>query len=826
MMPARHVPTATYRVQLQPGFPFAAAEEIVPYAASLGVSHLHLSPVLEAVPGSPHGYDVTDHGRVRAELGGEEGLRRLAGTARAHGLGLVADIVPHHMAVPARTDLNAPLWEVLREGPASPFARWFDIDWEAGGGQVLLPVLAGPLAEELPSLSVSNRALCYGEHRFPLRAGTAGLPLPALLREQHYRLAWWRLARTELNYRRFFAISELIGLRVEDPEVFEATHATVLRLLADGVLAGLRVDHPDGLADPGGYLARLRERAGGEAWIVVEKILGAGEQLPAPWPVAGTTGYDALRHLDGVFPDPRGCEELTESYRAFTGAPPDLGGDWGATLRRAAYKTLSHELAAEFGRLARAAERVCRTDPELRLRDHAPWALRTALTELLVRLPVYRPYVSETGPTSPVDEALLVTAADSARAAFAVEAEAAAVRTARDLVLGRFGEGGDLTDVRVRFAQVAAALRAKAVEDTACYRYTPLLATAEVGGDPGRPALPPEAFHAYCARIQRDWPLTGTVLSTHDTKRSGDVRAALAALTEHPRGWAELVLRLTEETARAGVRAPDPHLAWTAWQTAFALGVPDRERMLAAMLKSVREAGLHTSWTEPDAAYEAAVERFVLAGPCGPPPCALTEFAHELAPQVRANTLGAALLHLTMPGVPDVYRGSEREYLALVDPDNRRLPRLPVAQLASLDAQSRSPAQGQAGGPGGSLPAGYDLTTEKLRVTAAALRLRRAHPEWFGTRAGYRPLTAEGPAAGHCLAFARADRVVTAVTRLSRRLVAAGGWDGTHLPLPAAGGAAGGGWREVLTGRTVTGKARLAELCADSPVALLVREDG
>jgi (1->4)-alpha-D-glucan 1-alpha-D-glucosylmutase len=873
----RRVPTATYRVQFQPDFPFAAAEELVPYAASLGVSHLHLSPVLEAVPGSAHGYDVTDHGRVREELGGEASLRSLAEAAHAHGLGLVLDIVPNHMALPADTELNEPLWQVLRDGPGSPYARWFDVDWEAGGGRLLLPVLGGPLGEELSAgaLTVADGALRYGEHRFPLREGTAHLPLPELLEAQHYRLAWWRLARTELNYRRFFAISELIGVKVEDPEVFEATHATVLRLLGDGVVDGLRVDHPDGLADPRGYLWRLREAvadrvrerasapapapasadtdagepagadavqrggagasgrssggvedrtggpvgadggpegpgAGSAPWIVAEKILGPGEQLPADWPVAGTTGYDALRHLDGVFTDAEGCAELTEDYRAFTGAPPDHGGAWAATVRRAAYRVISHELAAECERLARAAERVCRTDPELRLRDHAPWALRAALVELLVRLPVYRPYVPEGGPAAAVDQAMLATAAEGACAVFEAPGEAGAVETVRGLVLGQYGEGPALSEVRVRFAQVSAALRAKAVEDTACYRYTPLLSAAEVGGDPGAPALPPEAFHAFCARMQRDWPLTGTVLTTHDTKRSGDVRAALAALSEHPRGWAELVGRLTEETARTGVRAPDPHLAWTAWQTAFALGFPYEERLLPTMLKSVREAALHTSWTEPDAAYEAAVERFVTAGPCGPSLYTLGEFARELQPQVRVNVLGAALLHLTMPGVPDVYRGSEWEYLALVDPDNRRLPQLPVARLARLDAAAA----------GGEPPVrSDDLATEKLRVTAAALRLRRGHPEWFGEGASYQPLNAEGPAAAHCLAFGRSERVITAVTRLSRRLGADGGWEGTHLPLPA------GGWRDLLTGREMTGKARLGELFAESPAALLVRDD-
>ncbi|MDT0305726.1 malto-oligosyltrehalose synthase [Streptomyces sp. DSM 44917] len=807
MTPARRPPTSTYRVQLQPDFPFAAAAGLAPYAAALGVTHLHLSPVLEAVPGSLHGYDVTDHGRVRAELGGEEGLRELSAAAREHGLGLVLDIVPNHMAVPERLELNAPLWEVLRDGPGAARACYFDIDWDAGGGRVLLPVLGGPLGAELERFTVDGSVLRYGTRTFPLRPGTEDLPLPELLDAQHYRPAWWRLGRTELNYRRFFAVSELIGLRVEDPEVFEATHATVLRLLAEGVVDGLRVDHPDGLADPSGYVRRLADRAdrarGGErTWIAVEKILGPGERLPASWPVAGTTGYDALRHVDAVLTDPEGAAGLTEHYRAFTGAPPALGGEWTATVRRAAYRMITHELAAEGERLARIAARVCADVPELRLRDHAPSALRTALVELLVRLPVYRPYVTADAPPSPVDEALLVTAADGARDAFPVREEAAAVDTVRELALGRFGEGPGLSDFRVRFGQVSSALRAKAMEDTACYRYAPLLSAAEVGGDPGRPALPPADFHAFCARIQRDWPLTGTVLATHDTKRSGDVRAAVVALAEHPVGWAESVSRLTEETAAAGVRAPDPHVAWIAWQTAFAFDFPERERLVAALLKTARETALHTTWTEPDEAYEAALERFVLGGPCGPAFYRLAEFARELGPQIRANVLGSALLHLTMPGVPDVYRGSERHYLALVDPDNRRLPRLPVAQLAALD---REPATG------------YDLATEKLRLTAAALRLRRERPAWFGPEGAYEPLAAAGPAAEHCLAFARGGGAVTVVSRLTRRLEGAGGWDATELPLPP------GTWESALTGQGFAGRARLAELLAASPVALLVR---
>ncbi|KAB8167823.1 malto-oligosyltrehalose synthase [Streptomyces sp. 3MP-14] len=802
-MTATRVPTSTYRLQLGPDLPFAAAEQVVPHAASLGVSHLHLSPVLDAVPGSGHGYDVTDHTRVRPELGGEEGLRRLAATARDHGLGLVLDIVPNHMALPADTRRNAPLWQVLREGRESPAARWFDIDWDAGDGRVLLPVLGGPLGEELCRLSVDGDTLRYADHLLPLRADTEELPLPDLLDAQHYRLAWWRLGRSEVNYRRFFTISDLIAIRVEDPEIFRASHALVLRLLADGVIDGFRVDHPDGLADPGGYLARLHEETGG-AWIVAEKILGSGEQLPGGWPIAGTTGYDALRHLDALFVDPEGWAELTEHYRAFTGAPPDQGGAWEATVRRAAYRMINHELVAERERLVRVALRICRSVDGLRRRDHAPWALRTAITELLVRLPVYRPYATADAPPSPVDEALLATAADGARAAFRVPAEASAVATVRDLALGLFGEDADRADFRVRFAQVSSALRAKAVEDTACYRYTPLLSAAEVGGDPGAPALPPATFHAFCSRTQRDWPLTGTVLSTHDTKRSGDVRAAQATLTERPRDWAALVTQLTEATAASGARAPDPHLAWSTWQTAFGLGSPDRDRLLATQLKTAREAALHTSWTERNEEYEASLERFVLAGPCGQPFYQLAEFAAGLAPAIRSNVLGATLLHLTMPGVPDVYRGSEGHYPALVDPDNRRPPRLPVAQLAALDGAG--PAEG------------HDLATEKLRLTATALRLRRAHPEWFGPRGGYQPLFAEGRAANHCVAFVRADRALTAVTRLSHRLTAEGGWGDTRLALPP------GEWRSTLTGQRHRERVELSRLFATEPVALLVNE--
>ncbi|MGW4031171.1 malto-oligosyltrehalose synthase [Streptomyces sp. NPDC004838] len=775
-------PTSTYRLQLQPAFPFSAAAAVVPYIAGLGVSHLHLSPVLEALPGSTHGYDVTDPTRVREELGGEEGLRALAAAAREHGLGLVVDIVPNHMAaVPGH---NPALWEVLRDGPSSPYARWFDIEWQAGDGRVLLPVLAGRFGDELDAMRVEGDVLHYGEHRFPLReppgGRPGGQPLSELLDAQWYRLGWWRLARTELNYRRFFTVSGLIGVRVEDPEVFDATHAKILELVRDGIVEGLRIDHPDGLADPAAYLRRLDEATGGACWTVVEKILTGDERLPPDWPVAGTTGYDALRRIDGLFTDPEGAGELVTRYREFARPAGDLGGYWDATVRRAAYRVVARELISETNALARIAGRVCAGDPALR--DHAPWALRTAIRELLVRVPVYRPY------RIGGEDVLTVRAAAGAKAAFAVPEEGTAVDVVRELALGRLGDGPDHEAFRARFAQTSSALRAKSVEDTAFYRYTPLISANEVGGDPGRPAVGPEEFHAYCERLARDWPTTGTVLTTHDTKRSADVRAGIAVLSECPERWELFLRRVGEEAARLeGGRAPDPHLAWVTWQTAVGSGFPYEGRLGPALLKAAREAGLHTGWTDPDEAYEKALADFVSAGPAGPPLYSVALFSRELEPYVRANVLGSALLHLTMPGVPDLYQGTERQYLALVDPDNRT----PFEE-----------------GP----------SNEKTVLTQAALRLRRERPEVFGASGTYVPLEVSGPAARHCVAYCRTGEVVAAVTRLSLRLERAGGWGDTEVTLPS------GRWVDLLKGRRMSGgPVRAAELFLEGPVALLVR---
>ncbi|MFE6052161.1 malto-oligosyltrehalose synthase [Kitasatospora sp. NPDC056446] len=806
-------PTASYRLQLQPGFTLRDATAAVPYLAALGVSHLHLSPLLEAVPGSTHGYDTVDHTRISEQLGGETALRALAAAAHRHGLRLIADVVPNHMAVPTPERLNRPLWQVLRDGPDSPYARWFDIDWTAqpgpadapGRGRVLLPVLGDRLGAVLDQLTVDGEVLRYHRHELPLRPGTRELPLPELLGRQWYRLAWWRLARTELNYRRFFTVNELIALRVEDPEVFAATHAVLLRLHADGVLDGFRIDHPDGLADPRGYLRRLAAATGGApgtggaagatggAYVVVEKILTGEERLPADWPVAGTTGYDALRRIDGVLTDHAGACRLAGAYESFLrgGTVRDPCEDphpavAAARRGRADMTGPDGELAAEVERLVRIALRIGAAEPAHA--DHAPWQLRASLGRLLTGYPAYRPYAR---PGEPADDSHL-------RAVLAGSADPTD-RLLAALALGGLGRGADRDEFCVRFAQTAAAVAAKGVEDTAFYRWNALPGLNEVGGEPARPGLPPADFHAWCQRQERAWPHGMTVLSTHDTKRSADARARLAVLAEQPGTWAA---EAAAWSTAAGPRAPglDPDTDWLLWHTLVAAWPIDPDRLAAALLKAAREAKLHTSWTAADPRYERALEDRARAVHGNPGLLPRIEGAvHALAPYARSNTLAAALLHLTVPGVPDLYQGSEEPLYTLVDPDNRG-----VVDFGALAVRLTDSATARPG----------DLAREKLHLTTTALHLRRSRP-----LGGYRPLTAAGPAGDHLLAFARGDDVVTAVTRLPYGLDRAGGWQGTVLELPP-----GGPWTDELTLRGFpAGAVPVADLLATHPVALLTR---
>ncbi|WP_439677039.1 malto-oligosyltrehalose synthase [Embleya sp. MST-111070] len=755
------VPTGTYRLQLQPAFGFAEAAAVVPRLDSLGVSHLHLSPILQAVPGSTHGYDVVDHSRVSADLGGEDGLRELATAAAAHGLGIVVDIVPNHMAVPAPESLNRPLWETLREGADSPFARWFDIDWTRHDGRVLLPVLGGPVEEVADELIVDGHVLRYHDHEFPLRPGTEKLALDELLAAQHYELAHWRRADTELNYRRFFTIAGLIALRQEDDEVFAATHATMVRLLNEGLIHGLRIDHPDGLADPRAYLERLRAAAP-NAWIVVEKILSDEETLPADWACDGTTGYDALRRVDNLFLDPEGADPLRALHREQTGVRE--GFDYLAQEARA--EVLAGGLATEFARLRRTLDRL---EPVAGAGD-----VGRALPPLLTAFPTYRPYPGA-GPGS---------IAAMARALTGVPGQVSeAAREIAELALadGEFG---------IRFGQVAAALAAKGVEDRAFYRWYTLSSLNEVGGAPDTFGLDIAGFHAACRRMS---PTTMTTLSTHDTKRSEDVRARLSVLAEIPEDWAQRVHAWNDRSRphRSEFRfGPDGYDTYLLWQTLVGAWPLTPDRAVGYLRKAMREAARETTWTDPNPDYEAASEAFVRAVLADDELTAdIADFVAVVDRAAHAVSLGAKLVQLTMPGVPDVYQGGELALYTLVDPDNR----------APVDF-------GREHGP---------LDTLKLKVTSAALRLRRTHPDWFA--GAYTPLRARGKEADHAIAFIRGGEAITVATRLPAGLAAKGDWGGALLPLPE------GRWVDALTGGTYTGQARLRHILEDLPVALLTR---
>jgi (1->4)-alpha-D-glucan 1-alpha-D-glucosylmutase len=773
---------------------------------------VYLSPILQATPGSAHGYDVVDHSRVSADLGGETAFRDMVARFRALRLGVIVDIVPNHMAVPVPESLNRPLWSVLRDGTGSPFADWFDVDRAAQDGRLLMPVLGGPVSDCLGDLKIdtggAEPVLRYVDHVLPVRPGTEGLPLPGLLDAQHYRLADWHLAATELNWRRFFDISSLIAVRVEDPAVFEATHEVILRLVAEGLIDGLRVDHPDGLADPRGYLRRLADRTGG-LWVSTEKILSGPERLPADWPCAGTTGYDALGVIGGLFLDPAGAGPLTAAYERLTGGPARFAGVAGAAKREEA----GQALAAEVSRLARLAGEAGHPDLDgLSAGDRT-----TVLTELLTAMPVYRAYVVPGEPAPPASAAVLARAAAVTRPRLP-ERLHAALDAMVGLVLGRNGEHAQLI---VAFQQVCGPVMAKGVEDTAFYRWSRLAALNEVGGDPDSFGTSPGEFHEFAARLARDWPASMTTLSTHDTKRQEDVRARLAVLAEIPGAWAAEVTRWHERAvALASGAAPEPDTGYLMWQTLAGAWPLDRERLTGYLRKAMREAKSRTSWTDPDAEYESQVMTFAelvlddeeLTGQ-------IARFVAGLDADARANALGAKLVQLTMPGVADTYQGCELAGLRLVDPDNRAPAEFARARdlLAALDA-GEPPAALDAGPlDTGKLDTGK-LDTGKLLVTAAALRLRREHPDWFAGE--YAPLAAEGPAARHAVSFARGGPAVTVATRLPAGLRSGGGWAGTVLPLPHAGP-----WRDLLTGASHPGaRPLLSDLLHRLPVALLVEE--
>ncbi len=818
--PRRALPRSTYRLQLHAGFGFDDAAAAVDHVADLGVSHLYLSPVLQAVEGSLHGYDVLDHSRLSGDLGGDAAFDRLVAAAHRRGLGIVADVVPNHMAVPTPESANPVLWSVLSGGRRSPYADWVDVDWAAGQGRLLMAVLGSPLREVLAAgeLAVADdgpggsRVIRYHDHVFPVAEATGALALPALLDAQHHRLAWWQVADAELDYRRFFDVDTLMAIRVEDPAVFDATHEVLLDRFRAGDVDGFRIDHPDGLADPRGYLARLAAATDG-AWVVVEKIVEHGEELPADWSTAGTTGYDALHQVQGLFVDPAGTRALLSQWH-------DLTGDvttWAEVVQEAKRLVATRSLAAEVSRLVGLAVATATADR----RDLTDAGLRAGIVELLVAFEVYRGYVVP-GEPAPAQAVEVVHAARDVALGRAPRL-ATEITFLVELALGT-GEGGTCTGVAtgrdpardefcIRFQQTAGPVMAKGVEDTAFYRWYPLSALTEVGGDPSRVGVEPDAFAAWSRRQAVVHPAGMTTLTTHDTKRSEDTRARLLVLSEVPDRWAAAVARWRAASAAVRPASLDGATESLFWQSLYAAspwgarGALPADRLHGYLAKATREAKVRTTWTSPDELFEAGLRSFTDAVLADRALLAdMGAFADSVAPAVRAVVLGQKLVQLTMPGVPDVYQGTEILDLSLVDPDNRR----PVdyadrrARLAHLD--------------GGGAP--RDLDDEKLRVTSAALRLRAEAGAAFTG-----PHTALATGTPHAVAFLRGQTVATVVTRFAAALGTddgAGGFGGAVLSLPA------GPWTDVLTGRTVqAGPAGidLAGLLDRLPVALLRRTD-
>lgn len=769
-------PASTYRLQIRSSFTLFDAAEKVPYLKDLGVDWVYLSPILTAEQGSDHGYDVTDPSAVDPERGGPEGLLALSKAAREHGMGVLVDIVPNHVGV-ATPAQNPWWWSLLKEGQDSPYAEAFDVDWDLGGGKIRLPMLGSD--EDLDKLEVKDGELRYYDHRFPLAEGTYsdGDTPQEVHSRQHYELMGWRRADAELNYRRFFAVTTLAGIRVEDPSVFEKAHAEVGRWFSEGLVDGLRVDHPDGLADPAGYLRWLKDLSGG-AYVLVEKILEPGEVLPQDFATEGTTGYDALADVDRIFVDPAGQHALDDLDAKLRGS--SVPADYAEMIHGTKRMIADGILRSEVLRLARLVPESHGLPVE---------QAADALAEIIAAFPVYRTYL-------PTGAEILKEACESA-AARRPDLEVA-VGTLLPLLLD------PANPIAVRFQQTSGMVMAKGVEDTAFYRYTRLGTLTEVGAEPTEFSLSAEEFHHRMSRRQEELPLSMTTLSTHDTKRSEDARARISVIAELPQEWTD-----TLNTLRELAPIPDGPYENLLWQAVIGAWPASRERLQGYAEKAAREAGNSTTWTDPDEDFESSVKAAVDAAFDDARVTKVVEdFVARIDSHAASNSVSAKLVQLTMPGVPDVYQGSEFWERSLTDPDNRRPVDFAVRlqELAKLDA--------------GTLPeAGTE--TSKLLVTSRALRLRRDRPELFQ---GYSPVTATGSAAGHLLAFHRgsagATGALTLATRLPAGLAADGGWRDTAVELPVA-------TRDALTGAGYgPGAVSVADVLGTYPVALLVPVDG
>ncbi|XDA98986.1 malto-oligosyltrehalose synthase [Sulfitobacter sp. LCG007] len=710
------LPTACYRLQFRNGMDFAAAETLVPYFARLGISHLYASPIFTATSGSTHGYDITDPTEIDPALGGIDGLRRLSAALRAEGLGLILDIVPNHLAFSVETPW---LRDVLRHGQDSRYARHFDTDVKAS--RLRLPWLDAPFedvleagrlavgdAQDGPVLTVDGGLAVPLANCDALDAARAGKPdaLRRLLDDQPWRLTAWRTEQDAITHRRFFNVTGLIGIRVEDEAVFQDVHSLLFDLVDEGVVDGIRIDHIDGLADPGAYLDRLKARVG-DVPVWVEKILSGSERLPAEWSVQGTTGYVAARALARLLTDGAGLEQVEETYRAATGRTDPVED----VVDRARRQIMTHDLSAELWTLQDEFERIARTDP--RGGEWGREALRNALIAYISAFPQYRTYT--TRDAVPEQDARIVR-------------ETAARASDRQMMPGAIPylaevlthPGEETAAFRLRMQQVTGAAVAKSQEDTAFYREVRLLSLNEVGSELDDDALGIAGFHRAMQRRAREMPHGLTLTSSHDTKRSEDARMRIAAISHAPedfRSWYRIC---------AGF-APDElnrNLVWYAAQTFLALDQRDGDmgdRLARHMVKALREAKSETFWTAPDLELENAAQVYVkrLADH-------FPHHAREVAEILRiADRLSVLqlVLKLTIPGIPDIYQGSELASYALTDPDNRR--------EVNFDLLGRALA--------GEVHFERPLDAEKFDITRRLLKLRRDRRELFldGT---YEPL--------------------------------------------------------------------------------------
>lgn len=869
--PATTIPRATYRIQFHADFTLDDAVAIVPYLARLGVSHLYASPLLPAAPGSTHGYDIVAHDRINPALGGEEALRRLVAALRAEKMGLLLDIVPNHMGVDGPH--NAWWQDVLAKGRDSAYATFFDIDWDTAdpslNGKMLAPFLGRPYGEALAEGELklvedgaTGLAIGYYDNRFPIAPRDAdalladkdslkdydpvGLNgaarLHALMERQNYRLAWWRTSTDEINWRRFFDVTGLAGIRAEEPEVFDATHALILRLYAEGLIDGVRIDHVDGLADPRGYCRKLRRRMAavaaqrpadapaGPPYILVEKILAPGEPLCTDWRTDGTTGYDFMDQVGAVLHDPAGEAPLSALWREASGSDADFPAEEIA----ARGQILRDSLAAELDACARALHHLARG--HIRSRDFSFNAIRRVLRELLLHFPVYRIYV-RAGRPSERDAAVLRHAAEAARAR---------LRTTDHIVLTHVlfwlaeedirarppGESRrDLLRARTRFQQLSSPTAAKSVEDTAFYRYGRLLSRNEVGSHPDQFALTPEAFHAACAARGETYPGALLATATHDHKRGEDVRMRLAVLSDRPDEWAaalrgflaesqDLVQQLPEGPApEAGEAVMLFQMIVGSWP--LGLRVEDRAavdawvgRLAGWQQKAIREAKRRSGWAMPDEAYENASAAF-LRGVLDTATHAslarkLQDFAAGIAAPAALKGLSQTVLRYTVPGVPDLYQGTEYWDQSLVDPDNRR-PVDYAARRASLE-QGKAPAD---------LLDQWQSGAVKQAIIHRLLQARAEAPALFAQGA-HRPVTAAGPRAEDVLAFLRQDGDAALLVAVPLRGASLGetskGWAETRLPLP--GDLAGRRWRCLLSGAEV-GPGTAVDLGGALPIRVL-----